>query len=59
MPVFFVAMLVPLWRGAKRAIAWTVAGAVALLVYYLVEGWWYVIIGSVAGVLVAGFVDDE
>ena len=31
MPIFFAAMLIPLWRGGRRAFAWGVAGAVALL----------------------------
>jgi hypothetical protein len=26
MPVFFTAMLVPLWRGARRAVAWAIGG---------------------------------
>lgn len=59
MPIFFVAMLVPLWRGSMRAIPWIVAGVVALLVHQFVPGWWYVIAGSLAGIAAAGFVDDE
>jgi predicted branched-subunit amino acid permease len=59
MPIFFAAMLVPLWRGARRAIAWAIAGIVALFFHYFVDGWWYVIAGSLAGVLAAGFIDDE
>lgn len=59
MPVFFAAMLIPLWRGAKRALAWGLAGAVALAVNYLVEGWWYVIAGSLAGIVAGGFIDDD
>ena len=35
MPIFFSAMLIPLWRGSRRAVAWVVAGAVALAVQYL------------------------
>ncbi len=58
-PVFFAAMLVPLWRGPKRALAWAVAGVVALAFYFFVEGWWYVIAGSVAGIVAGGFVDDD
>ena len=26
MPIFFAAMLIPLWRGSRRAVAWIVAG---------------------------------
>ncbi|MEX0591205.1 MAG: AzlC family ABC transporter permease, partial [Xanthobacteraceae bacterium] len=51
MPIFFAAMLVPLWRGPARAIPWVVAGAVALLVNYLFGGWWYVVAGALAGSL--------
>jgi len=58
MPIFFAAMLVPLWRGKRRAIPWIVAGAVALFVNYLVGGWWYVIAGALAGSIAGGFVDD-
>jgi predicted branched-subunit amino acid permease len=59
MPVFFAAMLVPLWRGATRAIPWVVAGVVALLVHQFVAGWWYVLAGSLAGIITAGFIDDR
>jgi 4-azaleucine resistance transporter AzlC len=58
MPAFFVVMLVPLWRGARRAIPWAVAGGVALLVAALVPGWWFIIIGSVAGAIAGGFIDE-
>ena len=59
MPTFFAAMLVPLWRGRRRAIPWTVAGAVALLVQHLVAGWWFLAAGALAGCIAGGFVDDE
>ena len=58
MPAFFVVMLVPLWRGARRAIPWAVAGGVALVVAALVPGWWFIIIGSVAGAIAGGFIDE-
>jgi 4-azaleucine resistance transporter AzlC len=29
MPAFFVVMLVPLWRGARRAVPWVIAGGIA------------------------------
>ena len=59
MPAFFVVMLVPLWRGARRAIPWAVAGGVALLVAALIPGWWFIIAGSVAGGIAGGFVDER
>jgi 4-azaleucine resistance transporter AzlC len=59
MPAFFVVMLVPLWRGARRAIPWAVAGGVALVVAALVPGWWFIIIGSVAGAIAGGFIDES
>jgi predicted branched-subunit amino acid permease len=59
MPVFFAAMLVPLWRGATRAMPWAVAGVVSLLVHQFVAGWWYVLAGSLAGIIAAGFIDDR
>ena len=58
MPVFFAAMLVPLWRGTRRAIPWVVAGLVALLVQQFVAGAWYVLAGSLAGIVAGGFTDD-
>jgi predicted branched-subunit amino acid permease len=57
--VFFSAMVVGLWRGARRAIGWVVAGVVALAAAHLVPGWWFIVIGAVAGSIVGGFVDDE
>ena len=59
MPVFFGVMLVPLWRGARRAIAWVIAGAVALVTEHFVPGWWFIIAGSIAGALAGGFLFDE
>jgi predicted branched-subunit amino acid permease len=58
MPVFFAAMLVPLWRGVRRGIAWVVAGVVALLVQQFVGGWWFIVAGAVAGSIAGGFIDD-
>ncbi len=57
MPIFFAAMLIPLWRGARRSIAWLVAGAVALIVQHLVGGWWFIVAGAIAGSLAGGFLD--
>jgi predicted branched-subunit amino acid permease len=59
MPAFFTAMLVPLWRGSRRAIGWLVAAAVALVTDLTVGGVWFVFTGSVAGAVAGGFVADE
>jgi len=58
LPIFFVAMLVGLWRGPRRAIAWGIAGAVALAAAQLLSGWWFIVIGAVVGSIVGGFIDD-
>jgi 4-azaleucine resistance transporter AzlC len=59
MPAFFVAMLVPLWRGARGAIPWAVAGAVALVVAAVIPGWWFIMAGSLAGGIAGGFIDER
>jgi predicted branched-subunit amino acid permease len=59
MPIFFAAMLIPLWRGPRRGAAWLVAGAVALAVQHLLGGWWFIVAGAVAGSIAGGFLDDD
>ena len=59
MPIFFATMLVPLWRGARKAIPWIAAGAVAVAVQQLFGGWYFVVAGAVAGCAIAGFIDDS
>ena len=56
--VFFAAMFVPLWRGIRRAVGWAIAGAVALLVSYIVPGWWFIVIGALTGSIVGAFIDE-
>ncbi|MBI4275277.1 MAG: AzlC family ABC transporter permease [Rhizobiales bacterium] len=58
LPIYFIAMLVPLWRGPRRAIPWAVGGATALLVQQLVPGFWYIVVGAFAGAISGGFIDD-
>jgi predicted branched-subunit amino acid permease len=50
MPIFFGVMLVPLWKGAKLALPWLVAGLVSLVVHALVPGYVFIIAGALAGV---------
>lgn len=58
LPAFFAAMLVPLWRGPASAVPWAVAAAAALAASAFVPGWWFIIVGALAGSLAGGFVDD-
>ncbi|MDR3465696.1 MAG: AzlC family ABC transporter permease [Xanthobacteraceae bacterium] len=58
MPAFYAAMLVPAWKGARRAIPWAVAGMVALVLHRFVAGDWFIIGGAIAGSITAGLLDD-
>ncbi len=59
MPAFYAAMLVPAWKGPRRAIPWVIAGIVALAVHWLVPGYWFIISGAIAGSVSAGLMSDE
>lgn len=58
MPAFYAAMLVPAWKGPRRAIPWVVSGVVALVVHWLVPGWWFIIAGALSGAISAGFIAE-
>jgi predicted branched-subunit amino acid permease len=58
LPIFFAAMLVPLWRGGRRAVAWGIAGAAALATEHLVSGWWFVMAGALAGSLAEALLEE-
>jgi predicted branched-subunit amino acid permease len=51
-------MLVPLWRGARGAVPWIVAGAVAVAVQQLFGGWYFVVAGALAGSVLGGFMHE-
>lgn len=57
-PAFYAAMLVPAWKGARRAIPWAIAGIVALVLHRFVGGYWFIIGGAVAGSVTAGLIDE-
>lgn len=59
LPIFFTALFLPLWRGAKRALAWAIAGVVAVLASFILPGWWFIVIGALAGGVAGGFVNDD
>jgi predicted branched-subunit amino acid permease len=58
MPIFFAAMIVPLWRGKRVAVPWMVAGLVALVTAKLVDGYAFIIVGSLSGALVGALRND-
>lgn len=45
----FVALLVPMWRGAQDGAAWAVAAAVSAFAAAVLPGSWYIVLGAVAG----------
>jgi branched chain amino acid efflux pump len=53
MPVYFCAMLLPLWKGAGPALPWLAAGTVAVIVHALVPGYVFIVAGALAGVATA------
>ena len=53
MPIFFITMLVPVWRGRMDALPWGTAILVALVVKALVPGYWFVVAGGLAAAFVA------
>jgi hypothetical protein len=58
LPIFFAAMFVPLWRGARRAIGWASRASCADRV---VSGAGLVVhrVGALTGSIVGAFIDDE
>ena len=59
LPIFFATLLIPAWHGLRRAVPWVIAGIVAVVVQWLVPGYWYIIAGAVSGALAAGVIADD
>lgn len=59
MPIFFSAMLVPLWRGMRPALPWAAAGVVALIAHALAPGYVFILAGALAGALTGALVRDD
>lgn len=58
MPAFFVAMLVSVWRGPRRSWGIVVGAGAAIVTDYLFGGFWYLIVGALAG-SIAGALNDD
>lgn len=55
-PVFFAALAVPLWRGARVSVPpWAAAAVVALAVQALVPGYLFIVAGALAGAFAGAF----
>jgi predicted branched-subunit amino acid permease len=59
LPLYFVALLAPMFESARRSLPWAIAGLVAIAVQYLLPGFWYIIAGTLAGALAGGLLGDE
>ncbi|MET0867052.1 MAG: AzlC family ABC transporter permease [Pseudorhodoplanes sp.] len=59
LPLYFVALLAPMFETLRRSIPWAIAGAVAVTVQHFVPGFWYIIAGTLAGAIAGGFFGDE
>jgi predicted branched-subunit amino acid permease len=58
LPIFFALMIVPLWKEGRDALAWTVTGIVAVGAYLLLGGYWFIVLGALAGSVAAAFDGD-
>lgn len=52
-PAVFIMLLKGMWKGARNALPWCVSLGVAVLVYHLLPGAWYVPAGTLAGIITA------
>lgn len=58
MPAFFMALLVPLWKGRAQALPWGVAAVVSILTWQIFGGYWFIVAGSMAGAIAGAFADE-
>lgn len=58
LPAFFAALLVPLWKGKRQSVSWSIAGVVAIGTWLLVGGYWSIFTGAIAGALAGAFYDE-
>ena len=58
MPLFFVLMLVPMWKGNRDLVPWLVAAAVATLIWLAVPGYAFIVCGAVAGAVTAAMMPE-
>jgi predicted branched-subunit amino acid permease len=59
MPIYFSAMIVPLWKGLGPALPWLVAAIVALAVHAVTPGYLFIVAGALAGALTGALSSDD
>jgi predicted branched-subunit amino acid permease len=59
MPLTFTAMAVGLFRLKRDRMVWPIAAGFAFLAERLISGYWFIIVGAIAGSLAAGFLRDR
>jgi predicted branched-subunit amino acid permease len=59
LPLYFVALLAPMFESTRRSLPWAIAGLVAIAVQYVLPGFWYIIAGTLAGAVAGGLLGDE
>lgn len=59
MPLFFVLMIVPMWKGRRDFVPWLVAACVGSLVWALVPGYAFIVAGALAGALTGAFLPER
>lgn len=59
LPLYFVALLAPMFESTRRSVPWAIAGLVAIVVQHVLPGFWYIIAGTLAGAVAGGLLGDE
>jgi len=59
LPLYFVALLSPMFESTRRSLPWAIAGLVAIAVQYAMPGFWYIIAGTLAGAIAGGLLGHE
>jgi predicted branched-subunit amino acid permease len=58
-PIFFVAMAVPLWKGSRDGVIWTIAAAAAVASWLVLPGYAFIVIGALTGALAGAFLPEK
>jgi predicted branched-subunit amino acid permease len=58
LPVYFAAMLVPVWKGPRLIAPWAVAAVVSVVAAQAIGGYSFVILGALAGAITGAIMPD-